>query len=132
MAKSGRGQENSFVCPPSLKHILSPINSTHTSLCVHTYMHTCFFFLTTHIHIHANFTTTEWSCSPGRARMPVHLVTKKALGAMCMENGLGTRRRTSYLLRQVPIHSCMDWWGWWEAEKEDWTIFVCEWWDSNP
>ena len=91
---------------------------------------------------------------------PGCLCTKQALGACAsklLENGLGTRKRNSYLLtawvwapkvppgplllsekephpslRQVPIHSWVDWWGWWEAEEKDWTIFICEWWDSNP
>ena len=77
-----------------------------------------------------------------------------------LENRLGTHRRTSYLLTasgvgtrsptwttavewkgavictpslsQVPIHSWVDWWGWWEAGEEDWTISICEWWGLNP
>ena len=58
-----------------------------------TYIHT---FI--HTYIHAN--ATEWSHGALLA-LPGYLCTKQALGACAnklLENGLGTRRRTSYLL----------------------------------
>ena len=26
----------------------------------------------------------------------------------------------------------VNWWGRWEAENKEWSMLICQWWDSNP
>ena len=60
----------------------------HQAPHIHAYIHA----------MHANLAATKWSRSPGRARMPVHLAGTRSCASKLLENGLGTHRRTSYLL----------------------------------
>ena len=110
-----------------------------------------------HTHTHANLAATHMHAHLAE---PGCLCTKQALGACAsklLENGLGTRRRTSYLLtasgvgtRSPTWTTAVEWkgavrvictpayarypftagcrtcaWGWWEAEKEEWLMFIC-------
>ena len=155
---------NSYAIQPTHFQQFQRIRSSYTYViaCVDACMHTYTYIHTYYTYIHA-YMQMQIILLPlsGHAHLaePGCLCTKQALGACAsklLENGLGTRRRTSYLLTasgvgtrsptwttaverkgavictQVPIHSWVDWWGWWEAGEEDWTISICEWWGSNP